>query len=606
MQVRFNPDKSQICVICDKATEYSALYKFPGLIKHGTFYLMPAKKHIAYNVIGRLLKKFKGVALEEAVLSFIQSDMTLRELPIEFTFKTTPLKHQLIALRYMYTVGSGGLLLDPGMGKSKVVLDYIKLMGFKKSLIVCPKPLLFVWEDEVETHRDDLTIHVFGETIKVPVKTIDDKGKTKTSYKVDLDATWEREIEAISSHNITVINYNKSVTFKDQLKEAGFEFIHLDEFLIKDNSTERTKALTDIGKVVPYRCGGSGTLINNSVLDMYPPVRYLEPSLVGTNFYHFKDRYTVSKGPKDSNVRFIVGYRDIDEARAILESCCIVMTKDEWLELPDKTFHRKYVQLSDEQRRIYSELSRNYTTQIDGETLDIDNPLVMISKLYQVANGFVYISKDDEEALELLPELSDVEVKKPKIRKTVFMPEQPKIMELNRLLDNELKSRKAIIWFNMQAEYTLIEALLSSRGEKFSTIKGGEKHIGDKVRAFNKDPSIRWLVCQAKSVNYGITVLGSSPEKLESMDIEALPNVSPEVFTEVFYSLNYSLEVFMQQQDRIHRLGQKHRCEYYLILTNSAVERSIEQALNDKVSIRTDMLVDIAKKLATELADSMV
>jgi SNF2 family DNA or RNA helicase len=606
MQIRFSQDKTSIIVTCDKATDYSALYKFPGLIKNGVSYVMPARKHVAYNLISRLLKKFKGVVVAEDVMQFIQSDMALLELPPEFTFKTKPLKHQLIALRYMYTVGSGGLLLDPGMGKSKVVLDYIKLMGFKRTLVVCPKPLLFVWEDEAEIHRNDLSVHVFGETMKVPVKTVDEEGKKKTSYVVDLDATWEREKVEIESHDVTVINYSRSVTFKDQLKAVGFEFIHLDEFLIKDNSTERTKAMTDISKVIPYKCGGSGTLINNSVLDMYAPVRYLEPSLVGTNYYHFKDRYTISKGPKDSNVKFIVGYRDIDEARAILESCCIVMTKDEWLELPGKTFHKRYTQLSDEQRRIYSELSRNYTTQIEGETLDIDNPLVMISKLYQVANGFVYISKDREEAFELLPEIGDIEVKKAKDRKTVFMPEQPKIAALNSLLDNELKSRKAIIWFNMQAEYTLIHSLLESRGEKFSTIKGGEKHIGDKVREFNRDPTIRWLVCQAKSVNYGITVLGSSPDKLESMNVEALPDVSPEVFTEVFYSLNYSLEVFMQQQDRIHRIGQNHKCEYYLILTNTAVERSIEQILSDKVSIRTDMLVDIATKLTTELNSFVV
>ena len=603
MQIGFNQDRSLIVVSCDRATDYSGLYKFPGLVKSGSVYAMPAKTHIAYNVIGRLLKRFKGVMVARDVVEFIQSSMKLRELPPEFIFKTTPLKHQLIALRYMYTVGSGGLLLDPGMGKSKVVLDYIKLMGFKRTLIVCPKPLLFVWEDEVETHRNDLTIHVIGDTLKVPVR--DETGK-RTGYRVDLHATWEREKVGIKSNDVTVINYNKALTFKEQLKTAGFEFIHLDEFLIKDNSTERTKALTDISKSIPYRCGGSGTLINNSVLDMYSPVRYLEPSLVGTNYFHFKDRYTISRGSKGSNIKFVVGYREIDEARAILESCCIVMTKEEWLELPQKTFHKRYVQLSDEQRRLYSELSRNYTTEIVGETLDIDNPLVMISKLYQIANGFMYISKDREEALELLPEIGDVKTKNAKDRKTVFMPEQPKIATLNDLLDNELKSKKAIIWFNMQAEYILIQSLLESRGEKFSTIKGGEKHIGDKVREFNRDPSIRWLVCQAKSVNYGITVLGSSPEKLESMNVEVLPDISPEVFTEVFYSLNYSLEIFMQQQDRIHRLGQKHKCEYYLILTNTAVERSIEQTLSDKVSVRADMLVDIAGKLIAEYKDFAV
>lgn len=605
MQIRFSKDRDFILFISDKAVEYSGLYKFAGLLKDGTTFYIPAKTHIAFNVITRIRNQFKNVLIEQSVLDFINSEFSLKKLPPDFKYFTKPLPFQDIALRYLYTVGSGGLLLDPGMGKSKVVLDFIALMKFKKTVIVCPKPLIFVWEDEVESHRPDLKVYVVGDLEPEKVVTLveNEKGKMvkKTSYVMDREKAWAKELEKMKDSNVIVINYNKAVTFKEELRSLNFDFIHIDEFLIKDHSTERTKAITSLSDSIPYKCGGSGTLINNSVLDMFAPVRYLEKCLVGGNFSHFQDRYAVRKGPKDSHVKFTVGFKNIPEARSILESCCIVMTKAEWLKLPDKTFHRKYVQISDDQRRVYDELSRNYITTFQGSSLEIDNALVMLSKLYQISNGFLYITKEAEGLDDILP-ANDGPIKTKKkpnkaSRETKFFSEQPKIQALNALLDNELKFKKSIIWFNMEAEYTLIKKLLENRGDSFLTIKGGETGTGAKVRLFNKTPSIRWLVCQAKSVNYGITVLGTSLEKLESSDVEVLPNVSTEVSDEVFYSINYSLEVFLQQQDRIHRIGQNNKCNYWLLLANTSVEHSIKEAIDNKMTIREDMLIDIAHKL---------
>jgi SNF2 family DNA or RNA helicase len=76
-----------------------------------------------------------------------------------------------------------------------------------------------------------------------------------------------------------------------------------------------------------------------------------------------------------------------------------------------------------------------------------------------------------------------------------------------------------------------------------------------------------------------------------------MPNINPEVHTEIFYSMNFSLEVYLQQQDRIHRIGQKHVCEYYRIFANTTVEHQIRKAAIDKMSIREELLVDIAHKL---------
>lgn len=592
MRIKFNQNKTKVYFINDDAKEYKFLMNYPAFLREGPYFFVPSKWAVVRNVFMRLrndMAKSTKWAIDKDVHEFINEKPKLREIPESFKFFTEPMDFQRIALRFMYTVGSGGILLDPGMGKSKVTLDYIALMEFKKVIIVCPKPLLFVWEDEIGIHRPDLNFYT--------VKTTD----------------WEKEKEGILSKQVTIINYNKAITFASELAGIGYDYIHLDEFLIKDPKTERTKELTKLSKTIQYRSGGSGTLINNSIMDVYCPVRFLEPSLVGGNYSHFLDRHAVKvavKRGEDSSVRAIVAFKGMDIARSILESCSIVMTKEEWLKgkIPEKQFHDVYVSPSPEQKEVYDSLMRNYIAEFKGEFIEIDNPLVMLSKLYQVSNGFLYKADKDETEMkngdamavnDMDELLQDNPRKRRPKRKTLFFEEQPKVEALRQIVCDKIPERKAIIWFNMSAELELIEAMLIKENKSYEVIKGGEANIGKKVRRFNADPSIQYLVCQAKAVNYGITVLGTTVEKLEEEDneFEIMPNINPEVHTEIFYSMNFSLEVYLQQQDRIHRIGQKHVCDYYRIFLNTSIEHQIRKAAIDKMSIREEMLVDFAHKL---------
>lgn len=582
MKVRFNESKDKVLFLHETTPEYKFLNTFPAFLKSTSSpYYLPAKVPVLYNVVSRLKKAKKKLELDPEVFDLLNSQFKLKEIPSSFQFITQPKDFQLIALRYLFTVGSGGLLLDPGMGKSKIVLDYIALMGFNKVLLVCPKSLLFVWEDEIAIHRPEL------------------------SYYTVKSTNWEKEQEGIMSSRVVIINYNKACTLRYNLERCGFNFIHLDEALIKDPKTERTKSLTQLAQRIPYRCLGSGTLINNSIMDVFCPVRFLEPSLVGMNYGKFLEKHAVRREITrgDRTYQGVVAFKGADEARSILESCCIVMTKDRWLKLPRKNFHDVMVPLGPDQKEAYYGLLRNYITNVAGVSIEVDNPLVMIAKLNQISNGFVYYS---ENSLEINEEVQDLlgegeELSKPtkvkSTRKTLFFESQVKIEALRNLLLESIPERRSIIWFNMSAEYELISKMLDKEGLSYLVIKGGEKGTGDKVRRFNNDPSVKYLLCQAKSVNYGITVLGTSPEKLEQSGVEVLPGISPEVYTQVFYSLNFSLEVYLQQQDRIHRLGQTHDCDYYRIFALTPVEKRMRDALNDKLSIRQDMLIDIAEKL---------
>ena len=588
MRLVLTPNKEFVQVIHEDAYEYKGLYSFPAFHRDDTGYYIPAKPWILHNVISRLAKNFKNVKASPEVLELSKAGLKLKAIPDTFKYHTTPMVFQEIALRFLYTLGSAGILLDPGMGKTKVILDYIHLMGFERVCVVCPLPLLFVWEDEIAIHRPELTFH--------SVTTTD----------------WEKEREGLLNNQVTIVNYSKLSILKEQFRTVKYDYMHLDEFLIKDPKTQRTEDITELSRRIPYRSGGSGTLVNNSIMDIFAPVRFLEPSLVGDHPAGFFQHHAVVKEDRATRRKMVVGYKKMEEARSALRSCSIVMTKEEWLkDLPQKAFYDVDVEISSEQYEFYRSLARNMAAVMNGEVIEVDNPLVLLSKLYQVSNGFIYVPEDVEDEKQglvnndledLLQEKQKTGRKKPK-RRTLFFQEQPKIEALRDLITETLPGRRCILWFNMSAEYELISKLLDDMGKKYLTIKGGEKKIRDKVHTFNGDNSYEFLVCQAKSVNYGITILGTTLEDMEDSKVEIMPDISPEVHTQIFYSLNFSLEVFLQQQDRIHRLGQKHLCEYYRLIADTSVEYRIKKAITEKMTLRREVLIDFIKELQNELQD---
>jgi SNF2 family DNA or RNA helicase len=573
MKLTYSPQDKRIYIKTNFLTERKALTDFPGVQVQGPYFFCTSQPRLAYNIISRLKNAFTKVELDAATDAICNQPFKLKEIPSTFNFYTEPEKAQLIALRYVYTIGGGGLLLEPGMGKTKVVLDFIALMGFRKSLIVCPKPLLFVWEDEVQKHRPDKSIYV--------IKSTD----------------WEAELPHMKKADIVVINYNKAVSLYVELSTFGFQFMGVDEALIKDPRSLRTQQLTWLGRRIPHRMLMSGTLVNNSPLDVFAPVSFLEPSLVGGTFTRFAKQYAVYSGKDGQAVKFIVGYRKVPEVRSILETVSIIMSKAEWLKLPPKTFKDIIVPVSDEQREIYDDLAKNYIAQMQGKFVEIVNPLVALSKLIQVSNGFLYTSPEDEGLFDL--QATDAPPKKKKFkRETLYFREQPKLDRLIKLLKEDIPDKRTIIWYNMSAEYELISKRLEQEGITYLGIRGGTKDCGGIVRRYNSDPSVRVLLCQAKAVNYGITVLGKD---YDEDDLEAIDGITPEVFTQVFYSMNFSLETYLQQQDRIHRIGQKFECTYYRLIANTPAEYRIIEKIDEKMSIRGEILHDVIKSLGITL-----
>lgn len=614
MKATLTTSGSRVVLTGTTYKEQEMLKTFPAMVKN----TLPLKPKVLDFCIARLKKMTSlGIGTTKEVVDAIaqarsHQTQTFQYHP-DFYFHTKPLSHQDFCLRKALEVGSIGLLLDPGLGKTKVTLDFIfhnkveNPSTFTKALIICPKALLKTWVNEVAKHRPELKIYVVQSVShrdsieyisgKVATKSWDEKKCRWGLREIEkLKLALLEENKAFDSADIIVMNYAKVTKAAERLKKFQWTTVAVDEALIKDPKSLRTKAVLSLSGSARNRLLLSGTLINQGPEDVFAPTQFLEPAIFGTSFWNFNKHYGIFSKNKEKGSEFLVGYKrgGREEIRAGLELVSIVMSKDEWLpDLPKKMPPVFFLSdLTEDQQRCYDELSTNYITRLpSGETVEVDNPLSCLCKLQQIANGFVYFHEEDDDLTDLgLAKVTDKENKKPRgPRQTYFFGHNPKNDSLvNFLIAPEFKTRRVVLWYNMGAELVQIERTLFDLGVKYVIVNGATKDSGSVVDEFNSNPTIQVFVAQAKSVNYGVTLLGVDLDELDSA-----PELDPEVYTEYFYSVNYSLEVYLQQLDRVHRIGVKCRPEYYFSRSNCLIELRIQEKLDEKQLIRREFLVDI-------------
>ena len=193
-----------------------------------------------------------------------------------------------------------GFLFEMGCGKT---LTAIATAGaayqagkVSKVLIVAPTSVCSVWPKEFEEYAD----------FKANVKVMLGDKRHRLKALSDLDAFPFKALK------VAVINYES--TWRDGIFDALLEWdadmIICDESQrIKTHDAEQSKAMHKLGDQARYKLILSGTPVQNNAIDLYSQYRFLDPTIFGTNFYQFRNRYAIMGG---FNRHQIVGYRDLD------------------------------------------------------------------------------------------------------------------------------------------------------------------------------------------------------------------------------------------------------------------------------------------------------
>ena len=468
---------------------------------------------------------------------------------MEYKFKTEPYAHQLKALGASHNRENYALFMEMGTGKSKVLVDNIAMLYDKgkinAALIIAPKGVYRNWySQEIPNH---LAGHIDHKTILWTATTSKAKDKEyQQLFKIDYDLH-------ILIMNVEAFSTKKGLEFATKFLNCHKTIMAIDESTtIKTPTAKRTKAILALGGLAKYRRILTGSPVTKSPLDLYTQCGFLDEELLGfSSFYTFRNRYAVmvDRNFGGRRVQIPAGYRRLDELSEILKKFSDRVLKQDCLDLPEKTYVERQVELTEEQKKTYATMKSAALAQLKGKMATAPHVLTQLMRLHQITCG--HLKNDDETITEI---------------------KNNRIDSLLELLEET--EGKAIIWANYQLSVSeIIQRIIKEYGEDSYVHYYGltsQEDRQDFIRKFQNDPKCRFLVGTPQTGGYGITLTQAN--------------------TVIYYSNGYDLEKRLQSEDRAHRIGQKKTVTYIDLICEDTVDEKIVKALRDKINIASEVL----------------
>jgi SNF2 family DNA or RNA helicase len=472
---------------------------------------------------------------------------------MNYKFKSKPFAHQSKALEMSWNKEVFAYFMEMGTGKSKVLIDNICMLynagKINGALIIAPKGVYKNWFDsEIPNHMPDYVEKKIG------------LWRTDPNAK-DLKPLFSTGAELhILIMNVEAFSSKKGVDFAKKFLSCHNTIIGIDESTtIKNPQAKRTKAIVELGTKSKYRRILTGSPVTKSPLDLFAQCYFLSPYLLGhESYYTFKVRYAVTKQINVSGrtIQIVVGYRNLGELSEKLKPFSYRVLKDDCLDLPKKTYTKRIIELTDEQKKVYKTMKQQAIAFLNGKMITTATVITQMMRLHQITCG--HFKSDDG---------------------TIQTIKNNRIDQLMEVLE-EMEG-KAVIWAHYRYDIkNIVETVSKKYGENSVVTYYGDTSTDDRQKAIKKiqDPKspVRFIVGTPQTGGYGITLTGAS--------------------TMIYYSNGYDLEKRQQSEARIDRIGQEKPMTYIDIIAEGTVDDKIVQSLRKKVNIATEIMGEELKE----------
>ena len=474
----------------------------------------------------------------------------------EFVFKTEPYDHQREAFAASAERANFALLMDMGTGKTKVDIDSMGLC-FEKgiidfAIIVAPKGVIRNWVPEIAAHLPE----------RIEREIVLWRPSLSKAHRKELMDLYENTGKMkFLLMNIEAFSTKKGVDVAEFFVKKFKVFMTVDESTtIKNRQAKRTKAICSVGRGATMRRILTGSPVTKSPMDLYSQMEFLSPDILGfKSYYAFQGRYAVVQRRSMGSHSFnqILGFQRLEELTETLDEHSFRVRKEDCLDLPDKVYMRREVELTTEQSEAYVQMKNLALARLDsGDLATTQNVLTQIMRLQQICLGSL---TDDDGTVHPL-----------------------KSNRQNALLDicDEIQG-KAIIWATWTQDIrSIAEALRDRFGVEAVATLHGETPDSDRqqiVETFqDRQSELRFIVGHPKTGGYGLTLTAAN--------------------TVIYYSNSYDLELRLQSEDRAHRIGQENKVTYIDLISPKTIDEKIVDALRNKIKIADLVLGEDARE----------
>lgn len=492
-------------------------------------------------------------------------------LPSTYTPAIPPFNHQYEALEEGWDRPGYAYLLEMGLGKSRVTIDNFSLLYANDMcdaiFVLAPKSVYTNWTRWDADNPGEFQKWLWPKTKENMRMHAYKAGRMKQDAKVReelLDAMspgpriLAMNIEALSA---TDDAFNYALKF---LRSHRCMLVIDESTVIKNPSAVRTKRCLKLAPLATYRRILTGSPSTGSPSDLWAQFEFLGPGKqllgVASRLYTlFRARYCILKEltvpGRAVPVKVEVGVQNIDELAALVARHSFRRRKVDCLDLPPKVYMPpRHVEMTDEQKKAYTELRRHAMTVIresreNGDPAEVTTQLVItqLLRMHQVICG--HVKTDDGRTLEI-----------PSNRLKV-------LMEIIEDTDESV-----IIWCKYRPDAARIAAELR------------------KVYGENSVAEWHGGITQAER-EYGEGELQAGRKRfMVSTSAGARGRTWTRATLSIYYSNDTDLEVRQQSEDRNHRIGTTSTVTYIDLIVPGTLDEKIVKALREKKDIASAVL----------------
>lgn len=420
------------------------------------------------------------------------------------------------------------VLNDLGTGKTRSMLwsfDYLRSNKMaQKMLVVAPLSTLeFTWKREAFNTVPHLKCVVLHGSKSQRLKKLADP---------------EADIYIINHDGISVI-------LDELIKRPDIDVLGIDELAVYRNPTAaRTKTMIKFAPRMKWAWGMTGRPIPRSPTDVWAQARILTPGNVPKYFARYREELMTRS--QHSMFQWFPKPDAVDRAFSALQPA-VRYVIDDVAELPDLIERNVDVMMGAKQLKVYKALAKDCYAKMQSQEITAANAGVVMSKLLQIATGFVYatdgsvIELDNGYRIDALMEAIDGSNNKV----LVFVPFKHALKGISKVLTEE-KIEHAVVSGDTPA---------SERGDIFNLFQNTSKY--------------KVLAAHPQCLAHGITLTAAD--------------------TIIWFGPTTSLEIYEQANARIRRVGQKHK-QQVLKFQGTPIEKRIYRILNDHQVVQDKLL----------------
>lgn len=247
-----------------------------------------------------------------------------------------------------------------GSGKTLTTLAAIHELGHNTNLIICPKSVLFNWQNEINQWLANLA-DVF----------------VATGTPLSRTALYE-EFTRCARPKFLIMTYDTLRQDFPKLSTTYWDTVVFDEvhYLVNPRS-KRFKAAGKLLAKVKY--GLTATPIMNSAVDMFGCISAVCGTVLG-NYWGFLNRYCVKGGFQD---KVIVGFRNMDELASRCAPFIVRKTLEEaQFELPERTDTDLICELSKDEASLYERMRKTLLFELEQQEVNkLSSPIILQNTL---------------------------------------------------------------------------------------------------------------------------------------------------------------------------------------------------------------------------------